>query len=249
MDAIVPVPPSRKRAYQPVVEIAKAIGRLLSVPVDRSGRRLILVRVYAASRDVQGYMQSEEVHIANRHSIDIPRKGPRAPRPIAQSGSSSRSDLGSGRAIEGLHPRRAPSVAGRGQESSREGGPRARRCDLGLGCRAKRGETWTVAGGAAHVGKPCPAVIAQDNRFDANDSIVVCPLTTDPTPAPIFRLPIQPSAHSGLRASCRMMVGELTAVPRRRFGRLVGLALEEVRALNRAIFVFLGLSETEGQQQ
>lgn len=34
MDAIVPVPPSRKRAYQPVVEIAKAIGRLLSVPVD-----------------------------------------------------------------------------------------------------------------------------------------------------------------------------------------------------------------------
>ena len=34
VDAIVPVPPSRKRAYQPVVEIAKAIGRLLSVPVD-----------------------------------------------------------------------------------------------------------------------------------------------------------------------------------------------------------------------
>ena len=34
VDAIVPVPPSRKRAYQPVVEIAKGIGRLLSVPVD-----------------------------------------------------------------------------------------------------------------------------------------------------------------------------------------------------------------------
>jgi len=34
VDAIVAVPPSRKRAYQPVVEIAKAIGRLLSVPVD-----------------------------------------------------------------------------------------------------------------------------------------------------------------------------------------------------------------------
>jgi predicted amidophosphoribosyltransferase len=34
VDAIVPVPPSRKRAYQPVVEIAKAIGRLLSVPVN-----------------------------------------------------------------------------------------------------------------------------------------------------------------------------------------------------------------------
>jgi mRNA interferase MazF len=43
-----------------------------------------------------------------------------------------------------------------------------------------------------------------------------------------------------------MMVDELTAVPRKRLGRLVGsLASEEVKALNRAIFVFLGLAETE----
>jgi len=111
----------------------------------------------------------------------------------------------------------------------------------------KRGEIWTVAGSAACAGKPRPAVIVQDNRFDATDSIVVCPLTTDPTPAPIFRLSIQPSPRSGLRAPCRMMVDKLTAVPRRRLGRLVGsLASEEVRTLNRAIFVFLGLSETEG---
>jgi mRNA interferase MazF len=47
----------------------------------------------------------------------------------------------------------------------------------------KRGEIWTVAGGAAYAGKPRPAVIVQDDRFDANDSIVVCPLTSDPTPA------------------------------------------------------------------
>jgi hypothetical protein len=41
-------------------------------------------------------------------------------------------------------------------------------------------------------------------------------------------------------------VDKLTAVPRRRLGRLVGsLASEEVKALNRAIFVFLGLSQTE----
>jgi hypothetical protein len=46
-----------------------------------------------------------------------------------------------------------------------------------------------------------------------------------------------------------MMVDKLTAVPRRRLGRLVGsLASEEVRTLNRAIFVFLGVSETEGSQ-
>jgi mRNA interferase MazF len=112
----------------------------------------------------------------------------------------------------------------------------------------KRGEIWTVAGGAAYVGKPRPAVIVQDDRFNASDSIVVCPLTTDPTPAPIFRLPIQPSTQSGLRVPCRMMVDKVTAVPRKRLGRLVGsLAAEEVKALNRAIFVFLGLSETEAK--
>ena len=110
----------------------------------------------------------------------------------------------------------------------------------------KRGEIWTVAGGAAYVGKPRPAVIVQDDRFNANDSIVVCPLTTDPTPVPIFRLPVQPSAQSGLRTACRIMVDKLTAVPRRRVGQPVGtLNSEEMRALNRAIFVFLGLSETE----
>ena len=109
----------------------------------------------------------------------------------------------------------------------------------------KRGEVWTVAGGAGYAGKPRPAVIVQDDRFDANDSIVMCPLTTDPTPAPIFRLPIQPSAQSGLRSPCRMMVDKLTAVPRRRLGRLVGsLTSDEMKALNRAIFVFLALSET-----
>jgi mRNA interferase MazF len=114
----------------------------------------------------------------------------------------------------------------------------------------KRGEVWTVAGGAAYAGKPRPAVIVQDDRFDASDSIVMCPLTTDPTPAPIFRLPIQPSAQSGLRSPCRMMVDKLTAVPRRRLGRLVGsLTSDEMRALNRAIFVFLGLSETEVEKE
>jgi mRNA interferase MazF len=114
----------------------------------------------------------------------------------------------------------------------------------------KRGEVWTVAGGAAYAGKPRPAVIVQDDRFDANDSIVMCPLTTDPTPAPIFRLTIQPSAQSGLRSPCRIMVDKLTAVPRRRLGRLVGsLSSDEMRALNRAIFVFLALSETAVEKE
>jgi mRNA interferase MazF len=113
----------------------------------------------------------------------------------------------------------------------------------------RRGEIWTVAGGAAYTGKPRPAVIIQDDRFDANDSVVVCPLTTDPTSAPLFRLPIPPDARTGLQAPCRLMVDKLTAVPRKRLGTLVGtLSPDELKALNRAIFVFLGLSETEAPQ-
>ena len=113
----------------------------------------------------------------------------------------------------------------------------------------RRGEIWTVAGGAAYAGKPRPAIIIQDDRFDANDSIIVCPLTTDPTSAPIFRLPIPTNARTGLRAPCRVMVDKVTAVPRRRLGARVGtLSADELKALNRALFVFLGLSETGARE-
>lgn len=108
-----------------------------------------------------------------------------------------------------------------------------------------RGEIWTVAGGPAYAGKPRPAVIVQDDRFDANDSIIVCPLTTDPTPAPLFRLPVEPSPQNGLQSTCRLMVDKLTAVPRTRLGKRVGsLASGDMQALNRAMFVFLGLDPT-----
>lgn len=43
-----------------------------------------------------------------------------------------------------------------------------------------------------------------------------------------------------------MMVDKLTAVPRQRLGRQVGsLAPEDVKALKRAVFVFLRLSEAD----
>ncbi len=106
----------------------------------------------------------------------------------------------------------------------------------------KRGEIWTVAGGAAYAGKPRPAVIIQDDRFDANDSVVVCPVTSDPTDAPSFRIPVEPDDENGLRTPCRLMVDKVSAVPRARLRRRVGaLGAEETTNLNRAIVVFLGL--------
>jgi hypothetical protein len=46
------------------------------------------------------------------------------------------------------------------------------------------------------------------------------------------------------------MVDKVTAVPRKRLRTLMGaLSPDELKALNRAVFVFLGLSETQGAQE
>jgi len=86
----------------------------------------------------------------------------------------------------------------------------------------KRGEIWTVSGAKDYAGKPRPAVVLQDDRFDAMQSVTLCPLTTDPTDAPLLRLPIEPSDENGLRAASRVMVDKITTVRRARLGRRVG---------------------------
>jgi mRNA interferase MazF len=108
----------------------------------------------------------------------------------------------------------------------------------------KRAEVWTVSGGPGYVGKPRPAVIVQDDRFDT-DSVTICPFTADPTEAPLFRLEIEPSPENGLRETCRLMVDKLTTIPRSKLGDRVGVlaGLEMIR-LNRAIVVFLGLASS-----
>jgi mRNA interferase MazF len=106
----------------------------------------------------------------------------------------------------------------------------------------KRGEIWTIAGGADYATKPRPVVILQDDRFDVTKSITVCGFTTNPTDAPLFRVPVSPSKDNGLRADCRAMVDKITTVPKSRIGARIGsLAHEDIVRLNRAIVVFLGV--------
>ncbi|WP_127077016.1 type II toxin-antitoxin system PemK/MazF family toxin [Rhodomicrobium lacus] len=96
----------------------------------------------------------------------------------------------------------------------------------------RRGEIWTVSGGKDYAGKPRPAVIIQEDAFDATDSITICAFTSDETEAPLFRLPVEPDKMNGLRQSCRLMVDKITR----------HLADEDILRLNRAILVFLGLT-------
>lgn len=109
----------------------------------------------------------------------------------------------------------------------------------------KRGEIWTVSGGGAYTGKPRPAAIVQEDRFDGTDSITLCAFTTDPTDAPLLRLLVAPSERNGLRNECRLMVDKITTVPKARLGDRVGrLDDEDLVRLNRALIVFLGLANT-----
>jgi mRNA interferase MazF len=99
-----------------------------------------------------------------------------------------------------------------------------------------------VSGGPSYTGKPRPAVIVQDDRFDT-DSVTICPFTTDATDAPLFRVDIEPTVTNGLRQTCRLMVDELTTVSRSKLESRIGvLNGPEMVRLDRAVVVFLGIA-------
>lgn len=107
----------------------------------------------------------------------------------------------------------------------------------------KRGEVWTAAGGLGYAGKPRPVAVIQDDRFDATDSITICAFTTDPTEAPLIRLPIEPTPMNGLHETSSLMVDKITTVHRSRLGTRVGrLSDEEMVRLGRSVVVYLGLA-------
>lgn len=105
-----------------------------------------------------------------------------------------------------------------------------------------RGEIWTVAGGV-YSSKPRPAVVIQDDRFDAIESVTVCPLTSIDVPAPLLRMRLSADGVSGLAADSFIMIDKPTTVRRsnavRRIGRLTSTQLVE---LERLVMVFLGLA-------
>jgi mRNA interferase MazF len=111
----------------------------------------------------------------------------------------------------------------------------------------KRGEIWTVSGGPDYAGKPRPAVIVQDDRFDATDSITLCAFTSDPAELPLFRPVVQPSESNNLRAASRLMADKISTLPRTKLGYRIGrLSDEDLVRLNRAMMVFLGMAASAG---
>ena len=104
----------------------------------------------------------------------------------------------------------------------------------------KRGDIVTVAGGV-YASKPRPALVIQDDRFEATDSLTVCPLTTTAVDAPLLRVPVPADSVSGLSQQSFLMVDKVTTVRRSNahavIGRLESTTLVE---FERRLLILLG---------
>lgn len=104
----------------------------------------------------------------------------------------------------------------------------------------RRGDIVTVAGGV-YANKPRPALVVQDDRFDATDSVTVCPFTTTEVDAPLLRVPVAADETNGLDQDSYLMVDKITTVrksnARTVLGRLEATTLVE---FERRLLVFLG---------
>lgn len=107
----------------------------------------------------------------------------------------------------------------------------------------RRGELWTAAGGRHYADKLRPVLVVQDDRFDATDSITICPLTSGPTEIPLLRIRLDPESGSGLAQPSSIMVDKLTTIPRSKLGQHIGkISDTDMLTLARALVVFLGLA-------
>ena len=104
----------------------------------------------------------------------------------------------------------------------------------------RRGDIATVAGGV-YANKPRPALIVQDDRFDASDSLTICPFTTTHVDAPLLRVPVTADEENGLDQDCFLMVDKLTTVRRSNVREVVGrLEATTLVEFERRLLVFLG---------
>ena len=104
----------------------------------------------------------------------------------------------------------------------------------------RRGDIVTVAGGV-YASKPRPALVLQDDRFDATDSVTVCPVTTLELDAPLIRVTVEATEDNGLDQDSFLMVEKITTVRRSNAHNVLGrLDSSTMVELERRLLVFLG---------
>jgi len=86
-----------------------------------------------------------------------------------------------------------------------------------------RGTVVVMATKGRYTGKPRPALIVQDDLFNATHaSISVCPITSDVIDAPLFRISLPAGGRTGLQITSQIMVDKIVSVPREAIGRAIG---------------------------
>lgn len=98
----------------------------------------------------------------------------------------------------------------------------------------------TVSGGVC-AGTPRPALVVQDDRSSATESLTVCPFTTTLVDAPLLRVYVPADESNGLEQDSFLMVDTITTVRRSNVGTVLGrLASTTLPEFERRLLVFLG---------
>ena len=104
----------------------------------------------------------------------------------------------------------------------------------------RRGDIVTVSGGV-YARKPRPALVVQDDRFDATESVTICPFTSTEVDAPLLRVPVTADENNGLDQDSFLMVDKITTVRRSNVGTVLGrLETTTLVEFERRLLVFLG---------
>lgn len=91
-------------------------------------------------------------------------------------------------------------------------------------------------------GKPRPAVLIQDDSFDALPSVTVLPITSELRDLPPIRVTIPTGPESGLRIKSQIQIDKITTIPKSRIGQRIGTLSEATMDhVNLALKRYLGL--------
>lgn len=106
----------------------------------------------------------------------------------------------------------------------------------------KRGDLVTVAA-PGDFGKPRPALVIQDDRFDALDSVTVLLVSGSVVNSPLLRVTVEPTPANGLLKTSQVMVDKAITLRRDRIGSVIGRVDGEVlSSVERCLAVFLGIA-------
>jgi mRNA interferase MazF len=104
----------------------------------------------------------------------------------------------------------------------------------------RRGDVVTVSRPGDY-GKPRPALVIQSELFDEHPSLTVLPITSHIVDAPLLRIAIGPEC--GLDRASQIQIDKAHTPRRERIGAVIGHVDDAIlRAVNRALAVFLGLA-------